>query len=642
MLRLTQLTLRRGPRLLLESANLTLHAGWRVGLVGINGSGKSSLFALIQGQLEPDAGVFDLPPEWTLAHVAQETPAVDTSALNYVLDGDMELRSLQARLESADETQIAELHTQLGNIDAYTAESRATKLLHGLGFEPGDENRAVKEFSGGWRMRLNLAQALMCRSDLLLLDEPTNHLDLDAILWLEHWLGTYSGTLLLISHDREFLDHSVTHIAHLNDRCLTLYTGHYSNFEQARAQALIQQQSRYLQQQHEIERLNQFVERFRAKATKARQAQSRLKTLERMALVAPVHTASEFDFSFPVPDKLPNPLLSIDQATIGYAGQPLIQKINLSLHPGDRLGLLGPNGAGKSTLIKLLGGEITPIQGRRLPAPHLVIGYFAQHQLEQLDPNASPLLHLKRLASHASEHSLRTHLGKFGFSGDQALAPSGLFSGGEKARLVLALLCFSRPNLLLLDEPSNHLDLEMRRALTMALNTYEGAVVLVSHDRHLIRSVCDRILLVADNQAVPFEGDQEDYERWLVQNRRDMVASEAAARQTAPHEKPLQPKERRRLAAAQRQRLKVLTNRVEGLEQAHSRLNEQQNLLLCELAEPGLYEPDQATRLKSLLTQQTEINQLLVETENAWLEANNDLEKTILINHEPELIDVAN
>lgn len=626
MLRLTELSLRRGPRLLLESADLTIHAGWRVGLVGINGTGKSSLFALIQGQLGADTGECRLPPEWTIAHVAQETPPVETSALDYVLDGDTELRCLQAEIDTADDARIADLHSELDNIDAYTAESRATRLLHGLGFAPGEENRAVREFSGGWRMRLNLAQALMCRSDLLLLDEPTNHLDLDAVLWLEQWLAGYPGTLLLISHDREFLDHIVTHIAHLDGKLLTLYTGTYSDFEQARAQALIQQQAAHTRQQRQIEHLNSFVERFRAKATKARQAQSRLKTLERMALVAPVHEASEFDFDFGVPEKLPNPLLSLDDIVIGYEGRTLVQEVNLGLRPGDRLGLLGPNGAGKSTLIKLLADEIAPLAGERSPSPHLVVGYFAQHQLEQLDPAASPLTHLRRLDPRAGEQSLRNHLGKFAFSGDQALAHAGQFSGGEKARLVLAMLCYRRPNILLLDEPTNHLDLEMRRALALALNRYDGAVVLVSHDRHLISSVCDSIILVADGYAKPFDGDQEDYARWLARRRRDASAPSKTSGIPSQTIITTSPKERRRLAAEQRQHLKALEDQVKRMEREHARMNSERAALLEKLADQSLYEPGQAAHLEMLLKQQSILNKTLLEVEASWLEASERLD----------------
>ncbi|AOV18537.1 ABC transporter ATP-binding protein [Acidihalobacter aeolianus] len=623
MLRLDQLSLRRGPRLLLESADLTVHAGWRVGLVGVNGTGKSSLFAMFLGHLGADAGDFHYPPDWTIAHVAQETPATNMTALDYVLDGDKELREIQTKLEHADDTQLAELLARFETIGAYTAESRANRLLHGLGFAPGDESRSVKEFSGGWRMRLNLAQALMCRSDLLLLDEPTNHLDLDAVLWLEQWLAGYPGTLLLISHDQAFLDRSVTHIAHLSERKLTLYTGNYSSFEQARAQALLQQQATHSHQQREIEHLNRFVERFRAKATKARQAQSRLKALERMTLVAPVHADSPFDFDFGIPKKLPDPLLTLDLISTGYDGKPLLQAVDLTLRPGDRIGLLGPNGAGKSTLIKLLAGQTEPLDGERLISPHLQIGYFAQHQLEQLDPDGTPLVHLQRIAPRATEQLLRDHLGKFAFAGDQALARVGGFSGGEKARLVLALICYQQPNLLLLDEPTNHLDLEMRRALAIALGRYPGAVVLVSHDRYLIDNVCDTIVLVADGSAQIFDGDQQDYARWLAQRqKRAGVSSDESPMKATENPMPLQsPKEKRRAAAENREKAKKLSERVKRLEQSHDSLSARNQRLLDQLADPALYNGEHALKLQALQTEQRALAASLAEAEMEWLEA---------------------
>lgn len=628
MLRFNQLSLRRGARLLLESTDLTVHAGWRVGLVGVNGTGKSSLFAMLLGRLGADAGDFQYPPDWTIAHVAQETPAVSTTALDYVLDGDVELRALQTELAVADDTRIAELHTQLEAIGAYTAESRASRLLHGLGFASGDESRSVKEFSGGWRMRLNLAQALMCRSDLLLLDEPTNHLDLDAVLWLEQWLTGYPGTLLLISHDQAFLDRCVTHIAHLSERKLTLYTGNYSAFEHARAQALLQQQAAHTRQQREIEHLNRFVERFRAKATKARQAQSRLKALERMTLVAPVHADSPFDFDFGTPHKLPDPLLALDDIAAGYDGKAILEAVNLTLRPGDRIGLLGPNGAGKSTLIKLLAGETQALLGERNPSPHLHIGYFAQHQLEQLDPDGTPLLHLQRIAPRATEQSLRDHLGKFAFAGEQALASIGRFSGGEKARLVLALLCYQQPNLLLLDEPTNHLDLEMRRALAIALGRYPGAVVLVSHDRYLIDNVCDTIMLVADGGAQFFDGDQQDYARWLAQRQKQASNAQngngksPASRQSAGPSS----KEKRRAAAENRQMTKKLSERVNRLERTHGQLSDRNQSLLEQLADPTLYGEEGSDRLRSLQEEQRTLATSLAEAETAWLEACEALE----------------
>ncbi len=500
MLTLSKLSLRRGGRLLLRDADLTVHAGQKTGVIGANGAGKSTLFAAIRGELAPDAGDLALAPMTVIAHVAQENPTSDRPALDYVMDGDAELRHLQAELAGAeargDGLRQAELHGRLEAIGAYTAESRAARLLHGLGFADEALSAPLATFSGGWRVRLNLAQALMCRSDLLLLDEPTNHLDLDAVLWLEEWLRAYPGALLLISHDRDFLDTVVHHVVLLERQALKVYAGNYSDFEAQRAQELAGQQAAFARQQREVAQIQRFVDRFRAKATKARQAQSRLKALARMELIAPAHIDSPFQIAFPGPEKLPSPLLHLERAAAGYHGRAVISNTGLSLLPGDRVALLGPNGAGKSTLVRLLAGELPPLAGRREASADLRIGYFAQHQLEQLDLAASPLIHLRRLDSETPEQTLRDFLGGFGFAGDAALASVAPLSGGEKARLVLALLVYQRPNLLLLDEPTNHLDLEMRHALGLALQDFAGAVVLVSHDRHLVRTTADTLLLV--------------------------------------------------------------------------------------------------------------------------------------------------
>ncbi len=626
MLSIDHLTLRRGPEPLFEDATLAVHAGWRVALTGANGAGKSSLFAMILGELGPDRGDFHLPAGWTIAHVAQETPAGERSALDYVLDGDGELRRLQAALAEAEQAHagrhIGELHARLDGIDAYTAESRAARLLHGLGFRPGEEGRALRSFSGGWRMRLNLAQALMCRSDLLLLDEPTNHLDLDAVIWLEQWLAAYRGTLLLISHDREFLDRIVTHVAHIEQRRLTLYTGNYSAFEQARAEALAQQQSRYERQQRESAHMQSFVDRFRYKATKARQAQSRLKTLERMVRITPAHAESPFHFDFLAPERLPTPLLRLQAASAGYGEAPVITGVELTLRPGDQLGLLGPNGAGKSTLIRLLAGELAPLAGRRESAADLRLGYFAQHQLEQLDPQASPASHLRRLDPSASEQSLRDFLGGFGFHGDQALAPVAPFSGGEKARLVLAQLVYQRPNLLLLDEPTNHLDLEMRHALAVALQGFAGALVVVSHDRYLLKSTCDRLMLVADGQAREFDGDLDDYRAWFAERTRAADAKPASS-DTPP---ATDRKARRREEAEQRRRLKPLRDAARDLERRHAALEEEKAGIEAELAEPSIYEATHKQRLQALLARQGRLAGELEAIEQDWLELTERLE----------------
>ena len=517
---LRQLTLARGARPLIEEANLQLHAGWRVGLVGANGSGKSSLFALLLGELHAETGDCEVPADWRIASVSQETPALEQPAIEFVLDGDRELREIEAAISRADDAHdghaLAELHARLDAIDGYAARARAATMLAGLGFETRDLARPVAAFSGGWRMRLNLGRALLSRADLLLLDEPTNHLDLDAVVWLERWLAQFRGTLLLVSHDRDFLDGCVTHVAHIESRHITLYSGNYSSFEEQRATRLAVQQAMHEKQQRAIAHMTAFVARFRAKASKARQAQSRLKALDRLEHIAPAHVDAPFDFEFPAPERSPDPLLTLEDASLGYAGRPILGSIQMSLRPGARIGLLGPNGAGKSTLVKTMAGELAPLSGRRLEGHGLKVGYFAQHQLEQLTPDASPLRHLQLAEPRTRELELRSYLGSFDFRGEMADAPVGAFSGGEKSRLALALIVRRRPNLLLLDEPTNHLDLEMRHALTRALAEYEGSLVLVSHDRALLRTVCDGFMLVADGSASEFDGDVDDYLAWLT------------------------------------------------------------------------------------------------------------------------------
>ena len=629
MLELRDVSLRRGPRLLFSGANLTLHSGQRVGVTGANGTGKSSLFALLRGELHADSGDCRLPADWTIAEVAQETPALETPAIDYVLRGDAERERLQAKLREAEQgndgQRLAHLHAEFEAIDGYSAPSRAARLMHGLGFKADQERLPVAQFSGGWRMRLNLAQALMCRSDLLLLDEPTNHLDLDAVLWLEDWLLRYPGMLLLISHDREFLDRCVGHILHIERAQVTLYTGNYSAFETRRAEQLAQQQSAFERQQREIAHIQHFIDRFKAKATKAKQAQSRMKALARMERITAAHADSPFQFEFPAPAKLPHPLLQLEQAAVGYNDSPILSGIDLSLAPGDRIGLLGPNGAGKSTLIKLLAGVIAPMRGERAPAPDLDIGYFAQHQLEQLQAASSPLLHLQRLAPRASEQSLRDFLGGFGFAGDRAESPVAPFSGGEKARLVLALLVYQAPNLLLLDEPTNHLDLEMRLALELALQDYPGAVVLVSHDRHLLRTVTDSFLLVAGGQAQDFDGDLDDYRRWLEQRARDVDADPDTGDKA--ENSAVARRDRKRLEAEQRQRLQPLRNELRKLDEQLEKLHLHQSRLTDALGDAALYEADQKERLRNLLQEKAELDKALALTEERWLELSEALEQ---------------
>ena len=628
MLTLRALSLRRGGRLLLEGADLTIYPGQKVGVVGPNGCGKSSLFALIRGELHPDAGDLQLPPGWQLAHVAQQTPSGDRPAIELVMDGDPELRQVQQALAAAehagDGLRQAELHGRLEAIGGYEAESRAARLLHGLGFAPGEEQRPVDSYSGGWRMRLALARALMCRSDLLLLDEPTNHLDLDAVIWLEGWLRAYSGTLLLISHDRDFLDAIAGHVLQFDRGRLALYSGNYSAFERQRAERLAQQQAAFTRQQQEIARIHRFVERFRAKATKARQAQSRLRALERMELIAPAHVDTPFRFTFREPAALPYPLLRLEGASAGYDGRAVLADIALSLAPGDRVGLLGPNGAGKTTLIKLVAGALALTAGVRLPAEAVCIGYFAQHQMDQLRPDDSPLDHLRRVAPDRPEQELRDYLGGFDFCGDKALEASGRFSGGEKARLALAILIWRRPNLLLLDEPTNHLDLEMRYALSEALQDYEGALVVVSHDRHLLRLTSDQLLLVDAGRVAPFPGELDDYAVWLAERR----SSTAAPADRRPSEQlPADRKEQRRQAAEQRRRVQPLRQQMQALEARLAALAASREALEGVLARPALYDPTEKRRLLEILEEKRRVDTALEETEAAWLQAGEELER---------------
>jgi len=625
MIRFDSLTLRRGPQILLDNVDLALHAGWRVGITGRNGAGKSSLLALVAGELAPDAGHFERPANWAMAWVRQEVPALESTALDYVLDGDAELRAIERDLVAAEDAhdgmRIAHLHERLHTIGGYAAPARAGALLHGLGFAAGDENRRVAEFSGGWRMRLNLAQALMCRSDLLLLDEPTNHLDLDAVLWLQDWLARYPGTLLLISHDREFLDAVVTHVLAIAERRADLFTGDLTGYERKRAEQLTQQSAAFEKQQRERAHLQHFVDRFRAKATKARQAQSRIKALERMVEIAPVRAASTIQFEFREPARLPAPLLKLDAAAAGYGERRVLDDITLILAPGDRIALLGANGAGKSTLVKLLAGQIAPLAGERIAAKDLAIGYFAQHQLEQLDSSASAVAHLLRLDPALGEKAARDFLGGFGFAGERALEPVAPFSGGEKARLCLALTVFQRPNLLLLDEPTNHLDLDMREALTEALNDFAGAVVLVAHDRALIRACCDTLLHVGAGRVAPYDGDLDDYARQVLR---------AANTTATTPDKPASGNKRRdarRANADERARMATLQQEAQRLEKRIAQVEADKRQNDSALADPALYDVSQSAQLQGLTRQASALSAELAKLEEQWLSAHEALER---------------
>ncbi len=626
MIRLQNLTLQRGPQRLLEDAELTLHAGHKAGLIGANGAGKSSLFALIRGELHPDSGDCFLPADWRIAHMRQEIETLERLAVDYVLDGDLRLREVQRDLAAAeaahDGAAQARLHSELDSADGYTADARARKLLAGLGFTNEQMDRQVGDFSGGWRMRLNLAQALMCPSDLLLLDEPTNHLDLDAIIWLEEWLKSYPGTLLLISHDRDFLDEVVDHVAHVDQRKITLYRGGYTAFERARAERLAQQQQAYEKQQAQRAHMESYIARFKAQATKARQAQSRIKALERMEELSAAHVDSPFDFVFRESTKISSPLIDLSDASLGYGDKTILEKVKLQLTPGARIGLLGPNGAGKSTLIKNLAGELSPLGGRLTRGENTVVGYFAQHQLDSLDAKASPLLHLQRLAPTEREQTLRDFLGGFDFRGARIDEPVLNFSGGEKARLALALIAWERPNLLLLDEPTNHLDLEMRLALTMALQEFSGAVLVVSHDRHLLKSTTDNFYLVADGKVEEFDGDLEDYARWLVEYRQ---------RNAPVSNSPVNPdktdkKAQRQAAAALRQQLAPHKREADKLEAELGKLHEKLAKVDASLGDSDIYEPARKNELRDLLAEQAKLKVREGELEEAWMEALETLE----------------
>ena len=641
MLRITNLTLARGVKRLLEGANLTIHTGHKVGLVGSNGCGKSSLFAAIRHELLPDAGSIALPPSWTIAHVAQETPAVEVAAIDYVLDGDRELREIETALAAADRDHsvdnyvdgeaLADLHHRFDDIGGYSSRARAATLLAGLGFPEGRHSDAVPSFSGGWRMRLNLAQALMCRSDLLLLDEPTNHLDLDAVLWLEDWLGKYPGTLLLITHDRDFLDGVVDQIVHVNARKLTVYTGNYAQFEVMRAQQLALQQASYVKQQRQVAHLHSFIDRFRAKATKAKQAQSRIKALERMELIAAAHVDSPFEFAFPPVAAAARQLVLLEHATLGYPTKPpVLADVDWGILAGDRIGLLGPNGAGKSTLLKAIAGTLVPSAGNRSTAQNLKLGYFAQHQVEQLREEYSPLWHLRQIEPDSREQEFRDYLGGFDFRGDMASSAVGRFSGGEKARLTLALIVRQKPNLLLLDEPTNHLDIEMREALTEALQDYGGALVVVAHDRHLLRATTDALWLVADGKISQFDGDLDDYRDWVLNlRRRERVEPETDIATAAPVDRKAQKREQ----AAARQRVadarRPIAARQAAIEKEMAGYNREKEQLDAWLAQPDAYAEAMKDELKTNVARQGEVVWQLARLETEWLELAEALERIV-------------
>ena len=666
MIRFQQVSLARGIKPLLENVDLTLNPGDKIGLIGANGAGKSSLFAILRGELHADQGSIDFPSRWRMAYVAQETPALDRPAVEYAIDGDVTLRKLEAELAAAEAepesiengTRIGELHGVLADADAYTVRSRAEQLLIGLGFTLEQMERPVASFSGGWRMRLNLAQALMCPSDLLLLDEPTNHLDLDAIIWLEDWLKRYAGTLIIISHDRDFLDGVVNVIVHIDERKLKRYSGNYSSFERQRAAQMVLAQGMLEKQTRQRAHLQSFIDRFKAKASKARQAQSRMKALSKMEELAPLRAAAEFSFEFREPLSAPNPLLVMEKLNAGYRIEDpetyeveekvIVSNIDFSLQTGQRIGLLGVNGAGKSTLIKTVANELTPLSGTSQFGKGLVIGYFAQHQVEMLRHDESPLWHLAKIAPNVREQELRNFLGSFNFNGTMASSSIAPFSGGEKARLALALIVWQRPNLLLLDEPTNHLDLETREALTMALAQFEGTLMLVSHDRHLLRATTDQFLIVADGKLQPFDGDLDDYRDWLFKTKlaAKNTAANAAAEVVAPLPvakpvavaAPAAPlanvadrREQKRVEAEERQRLatlkKPLESRIKRLDEQIAKAQAKKSAIDARLADPAIYDAGNKEELKNLITDQAYCNKEIEQLESDWLELQEQLEQ---------------
>ncbi|WP_299687341.1 ABC transporter ATP-binding protein [uncultured Vibrio sp.] len=632
MITFSDIQLLRGGKPLLDQASAIFHPGDKIGLVGKNGCGKSTLFALIKDELSIDAGSFSKPAHWEMAWVAQETPALERTAIEYVIDGDREYRGLEdqlAKAEHADNgTLVAEIHGKIETIGGYSIKARAAELLDGLGFSQEQMTWNLTQFSGGWRMRLNLAQALLCRSDLLLLDEPTNHLDLDAVMWLERWLQSYPGTLVLISHDRDFLDPIVNRIVHVENQQLNEYTGNYSSFETQRAQKLILQQAMYQKQQKQMSHMQSYIDRFRYKASKARQAQSRIKALEKMEQVLPAQFDNPFSFEFREPDALPNPIMMMDEVSAGYDNNLILEKIRLNLVPGSRIGLLGRNGAGKSTLIKLLSGELKQQGGELSYSQGVRIGYFAQHQLETLHPEETPLQHMMQIAPKHTEQQLRDYLGSFGFQGEKALDKVAPFSGGEKARLVLALLVWQKPNLLLLDEPTNHLDLDMRQALTFALQTFEGAMVIVSHDRYLLRATTDDLYLVHDRQVAPFDGDLSDYYKWLTEQQKiERKEAQALAPAKDSANSAAAKKEQKRKEAEFRKQTAPIRKKLTQFEKQMDKLTLALEEAEQELSDTSLYEAENKAKLNKVLALQASSKSQLEEVEMDWMSTQEKLEQ---------------
>ena len=632
MITLSNIQLRRGQKVLLDDAELVVHPGQHIGIIGANGSGKSTLFKLLMGQVTPDAGDLFIPSNWRVAHMAQELANSENSALDFVLDGEPAIRAIERAIEQAladgDNDRLALEYEKMDAANGFDAHYRAEQLLHGLGFAQSEVNRPVNSFSGGWRIRLNLAQALMSPSDLMLLDEPTNHLDLDATLWLEQWLKSYAGTLLIISHDRDFIDNVVERIVHIDQQKANAYKGNYSMFERVRSERLALQQASFEKQQKRRKEVEDFITRFKAKASKAKQAQSRVKELARMEEIAPAHIDSPFYFSFPTPKKAFSALVNISQADLGYDKKTILNQVNFDLHPGTRIGLLGPNGAGKSTLINSLTGDLGLLSGNRVYGENVKIGYFAQHQLEVLDLQASAFLHIQRISPKSTDQEIRNYLGSFDFHGDKALEPIKDFSGGEKARVALALIVWQKPNLLLLDEPTNHLDLEMRQALTMALQGYEGALVVISHDRHLLRNTVDQFYLVANGEVEEFDGDLQDYQVWLKNYNRvpDAQVKNSVPDNSVEKLSGAEKKAQRQQSAEARKKIAPLNKKSQQLE---NEIEKNEKLLADvehELADTDLYTDAKKEALKMLLDRQAKTKKAIAEKEAEWLEIQTQIE----------------
>lgn len=627
MIKLQNLRLQRAAKTLIDGANIDIYAGDKVAIIGKNGCGKSSLFAMLLGELSPDVGDLSVAKQWKIVSVAQHIDNAERSCIDYVVDGDIGLRNIQQALQQAEQQndgeKIAQLHEQLEHAGAYSVNARASAILSGLGFDEEQSKREVASFSGGWQMRLNLARALLCPSDLLLLDEPTNHLDLDAVIWLQTYIKAYPGTLLLISHDQAFIDECANSIVSFEEGSLRAYAGNYTSFQKQKAERLALQQKQYQKQQAKREHLTAFINRFKAKASKAKQAQSRVKQLEKMEALLPVQQENAFSFSFEEPEKLPNPLVTINELELGYAQLTVLKNIQFNLVPGSRIGLLGRNGAGKSTFIKLLAGELPPLAGSYLPSVGLKIGYFAQHQVQALELDRSAIEHLYSLDKNISEQDARNYLGGFGFHGDEALQHVAPMSGGERARLVLALIVYTRPNLLLLDEPTNHLDMQMREALAYALQSFTGAMVIVSHDRFLLESVCDNFYLVDSGAVEAFNGDLNDYQTWLFA---DKSTSKSAAKDDVP-EDAIDKKQQKRLAAQFRQQTKPLRDKIVKFEQQMSKNQQRLSEIETKMLDESLYQEQNKATLTELIREQAELKSTIETLETDWFGANEALEE---------------